>query len=172
MTYLRYQNKEIHSFNYCIMNKNNGCGSQLLQVSNVIATLSLLLTIVFAIIQLRKNNEAQRENNLNQEVTYTMNLLLPCWEQWKDLYYQAQVLSEPDRNFLAKVGLAEDRWMVTTMVLEIDSDSSRVSNKIKSAMKKGNFKAIPLMIDTILAKQINPAIKEADRKIRDQRNQF
>lgn len=152
------------------MNNNKGCLKQFTDVANLLAIIALLLTIW----QMRKNNHAQIESNVNQEVGYTMEMLLPCWEQWKELYFESQELDSFNSDFLSKVSLAQDRWNIILNALKIEEGKipQNTVDEILSLMQKSDYEKITNKINQILAENIYKAMTDFTKRIENKREKL
>lgn len=141
----------------------------LLNATNILSLIAIFLTAY----QIRESKYEQIESNINQEVTYTMEMMFPCWLEWKDLYYKAQKLDGFDKDFLAKASLAQDRWNVTLNTLDIEEgkiDEATIDS-ILHHIKLQNYHNIKKIISTILEDKIDCTRKNFMREIQIKREE-
>lgn len=151
-------------------NQNQGCFKQFADIANLLAIAALILTAW----QMRESNFAQIESNVNQEVGYTMDMLFPCWEQWKELHSKSQSLNNFDAEFLSKAEIAQDRWNVTLSTLRIEEGKipAETINQIASLMQNSDFEGIKNKINIILVNNIDKVMKDFKIRIEEKRNKI
>lgn len=152
------------------MEEKKGCLKQFADIANLLAIAALLLTAW----QMRESNFAQIESNVNQEVGYTMDMLFPCWEQWKELYSKSQSLNSYDTDFLSKAEIAQDRWNVTLSTLRIEEGQipSQNINQLAKLMQNSDYEGIKNKINHILINNIDKVMTDFKMRIEEKRNQI
>ena len=150
------------------MNANKDLVTFIAEIAQILSVIALFL----AFYQLYESKYLQLENNIDTEVGYTMNLILPCWKEWKGIYYDSQELKAYDRDFLEKVSIAEDRWNETLIALNIEGHAISESAYIDQLLRQGEYKKIKDKIRNILSENIDSVLTDFHRSIQQKRIQL
>jgi hypothetical protein len=120
----------------------------LAEISAIVA----LPGLVVAICQLNDGRKAQLQTEVTNDIQYSTGLLMPCWAEWKGLYYDAYSIKAVDNEFLVKVDIAQDKINITLRMLDPASEKVNVAQKIKDLMDTGRFDKIQAVVNSVLAK--------------------
>ncbi len=142
---------------------------QILDIANLIAIFTLLITIW----QLSDNLENNKKSNLALLITHNIDMVLPCWEQWKTLYHKSQYLGKHQQSedslvfFLSNASIAQDRWNETIKTLGIRTGSIDTNsiNRIQMLISEGKFSNVTDEIHSILKKNIQPVMNNIGKQL-------